>query len=122
MKTFTTYKVIYGMVTVAFVSGGCSEQGAKKDSVGSAGKFDRLALVQKMKPKTQVTAHGTMVEKCPLAGCWFVLRDQTGTIKVDLKATKQTVINTPLNSTVTVSGTVAPDGTRKMIRAVSATF
>ncbi|HEY0075854.1 MAG TPA: hypothetical protein VGB77_17260 [Abditibacteriaceae bacterium] len=100
--------------------GGCStKQGATPDNRGD---FVSLAAVQKMKPATPVAVRGTMIKKCPVAGCWFILSDDTGTIKVDLKATKQTVVSISLNTQATIRGTVALDGSHKMIRAVSAAF
>lgn len=52
-----------------------------------------------------VTLRGTMVEKCPVAACWFRLRDKTGIVKVDVKAANFTVGDVPVNATVTVTGT-----------------
>jgi len=63
-----------------------------------------------------VTIKGVMVEKCPVAGCWFRLRDRTGTIKVDTKAAGFVVVNVPLESEVTVMGTVAPEGNEVVIQ------
>jgi len=58
-------------------------------------------------PKSQkVTVQGAMIEKCPVAGCWFVLRDKTGTVRVDTKAAGFVVTEIPLNTSLTVSGTV----------------
>ena len=51
-----------------------------------------------------IALHGTMVEKCPVAFCWFRLRDKTGEIKVDLKGTDFTVADTPLNTEVIIYG------------------
>lgn len=63
-----------------------------------------------------VTLHGNMTEKCPIAGCWFVLRDKTGTIRVDTKAAGFSVGAIALQTPVTVSGTVAEsDGVKTLI-------
>jgi uncharacterized protein YdeI (BOF family) len=120
MKMTSTYRVIYCAVLAFLACAGCTSQ--PKGASTAHAQAIPISSLQKLKPSTPVVAHGTMVEKCPLAGCWFVLRDQSGTIKVDLKATKQTVVNIPLNSEVTVEGTVAADGSNKIIRAVRATF
>src|SRR4051794_9330890 len=32
-----------------------------------------------------VVVQGEMIEKCPVAGCWFVLKDRTGVVRVDTK-------------------------------------
>lgn len=52
-----------------------------------------------------VTLTGEMIEKCPVAGCWFRLRDRTGVIKVDTKEAGFVVTDVPVHATVTVSGT-----------------
>src|SRR5215813_1774036 len=63
-----------------------------------------------------VTIKGIMTEKCPVAGCWFRLRDQTGTIKVDTKSAGFVVVNVPLKSEVKVMGTVVPDGNEVVLQ------
>lgn len=126
MKIFAAYRVLCGITLTALGCGGCTTQ---QDTQPSAARIDnndgeivRVVTMQKMNLSTPVLARGTMVEKCPVAGCWFMLHDKTGIIKVDLKATKQNVVNIPLNSEVTVRGKVAQNGSQKMIQAVSATF
>ena len=57
-----------------------------------------------------VTLSGVLLEKCPVAGCWFYLQDATGTIKVDTKAAGFVVVNVPLQAKVTVSGKVVSEG------------
>ena len=64
-----------------------------------------------------VMVRGTMTEKCPVAGCWFMLRDDTGTIKVDSKSGGFVVVEIPLNTTVTVAGRVSTNGTERFIDA-----
>lgn len=63
-----------------------------------------------------------MFEKCPVAGCWFRLRDRTGTIKVDTKAAGFVVVKVPLATTVTVSGKVVADGDEVMIEAAGVRY
>ena len=58
----------------------------------------------------RVTLQGTMIEKCPRAGCWFRLDDGTGVIKVDTKSAGFVVTGVPLSSKVTVVGTATTDG------------
>lgn len=62
-----------------------------------------------------VIVQGVMIEKCPTAGCWFMLRDSSGVIKVDTKDTEFTVTNVPLHSKVTVSGFMTASGERRII-------
>jgi uncharacterized protein YdeI (BOF family) len=57
-----------------------------------------------------VVLQGTLVEKCPAAGCWFYLQDATGVIKVDTKAAGFVVVNVPLQTQVTVAGNVVAEG------------
>ena len=66
---------------------------------------------------TTVSLRGVIVEKCPVAGCWFYLRDQTGTIKVDTKAANFVVVEIPLNTTVVVSGKVSTEGSERILEA-----
>lgn len=73
-------------------------------------------------PKAQkVTLHGEMIEKCPVAGCWFILRDKTGTVRVDTKAAGFVVSTVPLHTSVTVSGTVTP-GTQPSLAATGLSY
>lgn len=65
----------------------------------------------------QVTVSGVMTEKCPVAGCWFRLRDRTGVIKVDTKSAGFVVVKVPLESKVTVAGKVIADGDEIVIEA-----
>ena len=65
----------------------------------------------------QVTIGGVMVEKCPVAGCWFRLHDSTGTIKVDTKSAGFVVVDVPLQSQVTVTGRIVADGSDVMLEA-----
>ena len=58
-----------------------------------------------------------MIEKCPIAGCWFRLRDQTGVIKVDTKSAGFVVVDVPLERQVTVAGKVVADGDDVMVEA-----
>jgi len=46
----------------------------------------------------RVVLHGRMTQKCPVAGCWFMLHDETGTIKVDTKNAGFVVVDIPLQS------------------------
>ena len=67
----------------------------------------------KQSPAT-VLVKGVMVEKCPVAGCWFMLRDATGMIKVDTKAAGFVVTDVPLNTPMTVSGKLKTTGERRI--------
>jgi len=56
----------------------------------------------------KVTVRGEMIEKCPVAGCWFILRDRSGTVRVDTKAAGFVVSDVPLHTTMIVGGRVVP--------------
>src|SRR5947208_1024114 len=95
---------------LAFLVFGC----AKREPIvlGSAplGHSTTVASARDTSVSTPVTLRGTMVEKCPVAGCWFNLRDDTGLIKVDTKAANFVVLNVPLQTTVLVSGRLTTNG------------
>ncbi len=76
------------------------------------------ATVRELPAKTgaTVTMQGEMVEKCPVAGCWFMLRDKTGIVRVDTKAAGFVVSEVPIHTQMTVSGTVTP-GTEASLKA-----
>jgi uncharacterized protein YdeI (BOF family) len=70
----------------------------------------------------QVTLSGVMFEKCPTAGCWFRLRDETGTIKVDTKSAGFVVVNVPVDSRVTVAGKIVSEGNDLTLEATGLRF
>jgi uncharacterized protein YdeI (BOF family) len=82
-----------------------------------AGQVKSVAAASEMPPSTSVTVRGTMVEKCPIAGCWFILQDKTGTVKVDTKAGEFVVLTVPLQKKILVSGVVVSNGAEVMIQA-----
>ena len=58
-----------------------------------------------------------MIEKCPVAGCWFRLRDGTSIIKVDTKSARFVVVHVPLDTQMTVAGKAVAEGDEVMIEA-----
>ena len=66
---------------------------------------------------SQVCLQGVMIEKCPTAGCWFRLRDNSGVIKVDTKSAGFVVVNIPVERAMTVAGKVVADGDEVVIQA-----
>ncbi|HUR45972.1 MAG TPA: hypothetical protein VMZ27_08880 [Candidatus Saccharimonadales bacterium] len=69
-----------------------------------------------------ISIHGKMTQKCPVAGCWFMLHDETGTIKVDTKNAGFVVVSLAMNTTLTVAGRVMTNGTERFIDAVGARY
>ena len=65
----------------------------------------------------KVTISGVMIEKCPVAGCWLRVRDETGIIKVDTKSAGFVVVNVPLESKVTVTGKIVTEGDEVLLEA-----
>ena len=91
----------------ALMIAGC---GTKQTSVlGKSPEARPTAVVRELLQKTgrMVTVQGEMVDKCPVAGCWFMLRDKTGIVRVDTKQAGFVVSEVPLHTSMTVSGTVA---------------
>lgn len=66
---------------------------------------------------TQVTLSGVLIEKCPVAGCWFRLRDNSGVVKVDTKAAGFVVVDVPLEKQMTVAGKVTVEGDEVVLQA-----
>ena len=82
---------------------GCGRQPAQ--TMGSAAAFGPVTAIRDLKPTAApVTIRGTMIEKCPVAGCWFKVQDSSGVLKVDTKTAGFVVVDVPVGSRVTVSG------------------
>src|SRR5215510_14909196 len=95
---------------------GCGQKGKV---LGKTPK-DPLATILAINAGTapqHITLQGTMIEKCPQAGCWFRIDDGSGVIKVDTKAAGFVVSNIPLNTKVTVSGKVVSEGDEQQLQA-----
>lgn len=100
-----------------FLLAGCSGGGKQVLGIPPSGEPVTVAAAQTVANKQPVTVHGKMVEKCPVAGCWFMLKDSTGVIKVDTKSAGFVVLNVPLGADVTVSGKSAANGSERMVEA-----
>ena len=70
---------------------------------GTAVAVQALASRQ---PSTRIVVEGEMIEKCPVAGCWFMLKDKTGVVRVDTKSAGFVVTEVPLHAHLTVAGTL----------------
>ena len=102
--------------------GGCSER--REKSLGAA--FDGTAIpifaARQTNADAPVVLRGTMTEKCPVAGCWFILRDASGTIKVDTKNAGFVVVDVPLKTSLVVAGRVVTNGTERVIDATGVRY
>ena len=99
-------RLLPAVAASALLLAGC---GSRQETVlGTAPDMTRLSNVSSLNAATStkpVTLQGRMIEKCPVAGCWFRLQDQSGIIKVDTKEAGFVVTDVPLNTRITVSGT-----------------
>ncbi len=103
-------------LAVVFLAGCGSGKGTVLGKAPSGTPKNILAIRAGDTPPT-VTLQGVMVEKCPVAGCWFYLQDETGTIKVDTKDAGFVVVNVPLKTQVTVSGKLRTEGDEVTVAA-----
>lgn len=87
---------------------------AKAASVGS--------LMTASVPSSPVLVRGTLVEKCPVTGCWFKLRDKSGTIKIDLRASGATAAEIGLGAEVTVTGKPTRAADEAVVEASGVTY
>lgn len=107
----------WGLVCCLSLAIGCQKPQGTVLGKAPAGDPRTILAVTAGDTPPQVTLRGVMVEKCPVAGCWFRLRDQTGIIKVDTKRAGFVVVNVPLEGTVTVAGKVVADGDQIAVEA-----
>ena len=94
-------------VIVAIASAGCG--GHSEKVLGAPPEASPTATVKEISSvgaHKSVTLRGEMTEKCPVAGCWFMLKDKTGIVRVDTKSSGFVVSDVPLHSTLTVTGAV----------------
>jgi len=103
------------------LTAGCGVR--QQNHLGAAVDAMHLATVKGMERASgTVTLRGTMVEKCPVAACWFRLKDATGVAKVDVKAANFTVTDVPLGATVTVTGKPEAKGDEPYLAATGLTY
>jgi hypothetical protein len=98
------------LLILLLLAGGCRKPDGKVLGKPPTGKGYSVIAVRAGDIPPQVMIQGVMIEKCPVAGCWFRLRDRTGTIKVDTKAGGFVVVDLPLEIQLTVAGKVVSDG------------
>ena len=102
---------------------GCHQPNSTVLGKAPEGEPRTISSVKTGDAPPQVTLQGVMIEKCPVAGCWFYLRDGTGVIKVDTKLAGFVVLDVPLQSRLTVSGKkVVADGGEVTIEATGVRY
>ncbi len=109
-------------VLCLFLLAGCG--GGKSRVLGKPPKGEErnIGLVQGGEAPASVVVRGRLVEKCPVAGCWFRLQDETGIIKVDTKAAGFVVTHIPMGSTLTVGGKVVWEGSEAVVQATGLSY
>ncbi len=115
----TFMRLLYLIVFIlsALLTNGCRKSEGTILGKTPEGKPVSILSVRAGTTPPKVVLDGMLVEKCPTAGCWFRLRDGSGVIKVDTKSAAFVVVNVPLQTRVTVAGTVIPDGNDVQIEA-----
>jgi uncharacterized protein YdeI (BOF family) len=104
-----------------FLASGC---GVRQSShLGATVDASHLTAVKGIEHASgPITLRGTMVEKCPVAACWFRLKDDTGVVKVDVKTSNFTVADVPLGATVTVTGKPVTTGGEPYLAGTGLTY
>lgn len=82
-----------------------------------AGEESPVAQATALPLGSVVAVSGRLVEKCPVAGCWFTLQDDTGVVRVDTKGAGFTILEVPLGRRVKVAGRLASFGTDRQLLA-----
>lgn len=115
-------KRLLSSVLLVLLMAGCSEPGSRILGTVPDGPVVTIAFAQNTNAGASVVLRGEMIQKCPVAGCWFTLRDGTGTIKVDTKNAGFVVVDLPLNTTLFVAGHVTSNGTERLFEATGARY
>ena len=101
---------------------GCKRQSSITLGRPPNGEVRTVASLKAAGRAEPVVLRGLMIEKCPVAGCWFRLRDDTGIIKVDTRAAGFVVAEVPVKSKLLVSGKVVADGDNLSIDATGVRY
>ena len=110
------------LAAASLLFAGCSGRAPQTFGTMVESRLVPITAVQQLPIESPVALNGIMTEKCPVAGCWFMLRDESGTIKVDTKNAGFVVVSVPLNSKLTVAGRVMTNGTERFIEADGARY
>ena len=110
-------KIIFGTLICLLLVSGCGKPQGTVLGKAPKGQPQTILSVRAGTAPSQFTLTGVMIEKCPTAGCWFRLRDNTGVIKVDTKSAAFVVVDVPLETKITVAGKVVADGKDVQIEA-----
>jgi uncharacterized protein YdeI (BOF family) len=106
-------KIIRGAAVLAallLLGSACQKEKGKVLGKAPSGDVHPILAVRDGVTPPNVTLRGSIIEKCPTAGCWFQLQDRTGVLKVDTKPSGFVVTDIPLETEVTVSGKLVYEG------------
>jgi uncharacterized protein YdeI (BOF family) len=115
-------KRLFLMGLFAAVVAGCSPRGPQLLGTSFEGNTVPIAAALETNGSAALVVQGDMTEKCPVAGCWFILQDPSGQLKVDTKNAGFVVVNVPLKSRVTVAGRVTTNGSERLMEATGLRF
>ena len=113
--------VLVAVLSVTLLGIGCSPKGKVLGKAPKENTSSVLAINAGDAPAT-LSLEGTMIEKCPQAGCWFRLEDGTGVIKVDTKSAGFVVTSVPLNTKVKVAGKIHRVGEEAQLEATGLSY
>jgi hypothetical protein len=57
-----------------------------------------------------------------VAGCWFSIRDGSGTIKVDTKTAGFVVVDVPVGAQMTVGGAASREGAEPVVQGTGISY
>ena len=104
------------------LAAGCAPAGSRVRGAVETGAFSTVNGLRGNTSAQLRTVEGLMVEKCPQAGCWFDLRDGTGTLRVDTKNAGFTVLDVPVGTRMRVTGRPAGKGPDVVLHAAGLTY
>ncbi|MBL9174982.1 MAG: hypothetical protein JNL10_15695 [Verrucomicrobiales bacterium] len=111
-----------GVAALLLILAGCSRPGSSILGQAPAGSPVSLDTARNAAVGSSVTVEAEMVEKCPEAGCWFILKDGTGTLRVDTKTAGFVVLDVPLHHRLSVSGQMVTNGSEKLLAATGVRY
>ena len=119
---FRAMRLTFALLISILLVIGCHQQQGTVLGNAPKGEPQSILAVRAGDTPPQVTLSGVMIEKCPVAGCWFRLRDHTGVIKVDTKSAGFVVVKVPMESQMTVTGKIVADGDDVVIEATGVRY
>jgi len=96
---------------------GCFQRAPKQLGNTFTGKSVPVSVAKRADHGSPTVLQGRITEKCPEAGCWFVLQDQSGAIKVDTRDAGFVVVDVPLHVSLSVAGRVETNGVERVLKA-----